>query len=82
MGKTEFLKKDLIPAAKKQGYEVAYVNLWDLDVNPTTALLAEFYKAIEPKGFQKFWSKLKSPLKAIKATGKISTINGRSNESF
>lgn len=80
MGKTEFLKKDLIPAAKKQGYEVAYVNLWDLDVNPATALLAEFYKAIEPKGFQKFWSKIKSPLKAIKATGKIPYVGEASLE--
>ena len=30
MGKTEFLKKDFIPAAEKKGYVVVYTNLWEL----------------------------------------------------
>lgn len=29
MGKTEFLRRDLLPAAQQRGYLVAYTNLWD-----------------------------------------------------
>ncbi len=67
MGKTEFLKKDLMPAAIARNYLVVYANLWDLEVDPGTALISEFYKAVEPKGFSKVWSMLKK----IKASGKV-----------
>lgn len=80
MGKTEFLKKDLIPHAKNQGYEIVYVNLWDLEVDPATALLAEFYKAVEPKGFEKFWKKIKLPVKSVRASGKIPYVGEASVE--
>lgn len=53
MGKTEFLKKDFIPAAKNEGYLVVYVNLWGLKTDPATAIISEFYKTISPKQFQK-----------------------------
>ena len=39
MGKTEFLKKDFIPAAEKMGYHVVYTNLWELEIDPATALV-------------------------------------------
>jgi hypothetical protein len=73
MGKTEFLKKDFIPAAQKSGYMVVYTNLWELEVDPATALVSEFYKVIEPKGFAKIWAKLNTPLKftKLKASGKV-----------
>ncbi len=73
MGKTEFLKKDFIPAAVKEGYVVVYANLWELEVDPATALVSEFYKMIEPKGFAKIWANLNKPinLKKFKASGKI-----------
>ncbi len=73
MGKTEFLKKDFIPAAEKKGYVVVYTNLWDLEIDPATALISEFYKTVEPKGFKKIWSGLKHPihLKTIKASGRL-----------
>ncbi len=71
MGKTEFLKNDFIPAAEKQGYLVVYANLWDLEIDPATALVSEFYKAVAPKGFHKMWEQLKSPMNSIKATGKV-----------
>ena len=76
MGKTEFLKKDFIPEAKKAGYIVVYTNLWELEIDPATALISEFYKMIEPKGFAKIWAGLNQPinLKKIKASGKISGI--------
>src|SRR3990167_10457586 len=76
MGKTEFLKKDFIPAAEVKGYLVVYSNLWDLEIDPATALIAEFYKAVEPKGFEKVWSRLKliANKTKVKAAGKIPGI--------
>lgn len=73
MGKTEFLKKDFIPIAEKAGYLVVYTNLWELKIDPATALVSEFYKVIEPKGFAKLWSTLNTPIniKKLKASGKI-----------
>ncbi|MSP52922.1 MAG: hypothetical protein EXR81_01550 [Gammaproteobacteria bacterium] len=71
MGKTEFLKKDFIPAAEKKGYLVVYANLWDLEIDPATALISEFYKVIEPKGWDKIWARLKLPVKKLKASGKV-----------
>jgi len=71
MGKTEFLKNDFIPAAKTKGYVTAYVNLWDLETDPGTALVSELYQTIEPKGFNKIWSKLRLPIKNIKTSTKI-----------
>ena len=71
MGKTEFLKKDLMPAAEKHGYLVVYTNLWDLEMDPATALVSELYKAVEPKGFQRMWKQLKMPINSLKASGKI-----------
>lgn len=73
MGKTEFLKQDLIPAAQKEGYKVVYTNLWELEIDPATAIVSEFYKTIEPKGFNRVWSTLNTSLdiKRIKASGKL-----------
>ncbi len=73
MGKTEFLKQDLIPAAQKVGYLVVYTNLWELEIDPATALVSEFYKTIEPKGFNRVWTALSKPLniKKVKASGKL-----------
>lgn len=80
MGKTEFLKKDLIPAAKKHGYHVVYVNLWELEIDPATALVSEFYKAVEPTGFDKIWSKLKLPINKVRASGKVPYLGEASIE--
>ncbi|CEG57974.1 hypothetical protein [Legionella fallonii] len=73
MGKTEFLKKDFIPVAEKAGYLVVYTNLWELKIDPATALVSKFYKIIEPKGFAKIWSNLNTPIniKKLKTSGKI-----------
>ncbi len=78
MGKTEFLKKDFIPAAILHGYVVVYANLWDLEIDPATALISEFYKTIEPKGFNKILSRFK-PSK-VKASGKIPGVGEGSIE--
>lgn len=74
MGKTEFLLKDFIPAAKNRGYSVVYVNLWNAKKDPATALMVEFYKSIEPKGFENFLRRFITPVSAIKASGKITGV--------
>lgn len=80
MGKTEFLKKDFIPAAKAEGYVPVYINLWNLETDPATAIMAELYKSIEPKGFDKIWSSLRSPVGKIKASGKLPVLGEGSIE--
>jgi hypothetical protein len=76
MGKTEFLKKDFIPAAQAKGYLVVYVNLWDLEIDPATALISEFYKAFENKGLKKFLTKFKPSINKVKASGNITGLGG------
>lgn len=39
MGKTEFLVRDLAPAATRRGYAVGYCNLWQEDGSPLSALV-------------------------------------------
>lgn len=39
MGKTEFLIRDLTPAADRRGYAVGYCNLWQEDGSPLSALV-------------------------------------------
>lgn len=80
MGKTEFLKKDLMPAAISKGYLVVYSNLWDLEIDPATALITEFYKSFEQKGINKFLSRFKLSINKIKATGKIPGVGEGSLE--
>jgi hypothetical protein len=41
MGKTEFLRKDLTPAAEAAGYWVIYVSLWEVKGDPGQALIKE-----------------------------------------
>lgn len=74
MGKTEFLKQDFIPIAEKEGYKVAYVNLWDLETDPQTAIILELYNIIKPKGISKILSTFKKPLNKVTASGKIPYI--------
>jgi hypothetical protein len=80
MGKTEFLLKDLIPAATKGGYLTAYVNLWDDDDEPAGALVGALYSAIEPNWWGRLARRAKSPVKKLKATGNIPAFGEASFE--
>lgn len=71
MGKSEFLEQDLIPAAQAEGYLTVYLNLWDARTHPTPSLVAALGRALEPKGLLKLVKQLNTPLKKIKASGKI-----------
>src|ERR1700733_5251088 len=50
MGKSEFLKHDLLPAAMHDGYLAAYTNLWDSTDHPGQALATAILLATQPKG--------------------------------
>lgn len=65
MGKTEFLEKDFVPAAKKEGYVTAYINLWNLQTNAATAIVSLLDKTISKRRFEKI---------KIKVSGKISSF--------
>lgn len=71
MGKSEFLEQDLIPAARAEGYLTAYLNLWDARTHPTPSLVAALSRAMEPKGLSKLVKRLNTPLKKVKASGKV-----------
>jgi hypothetical protein len=80
MGKTEFLLKDLIPATIAAGYLSAYVNLWDDDEEPAGALVGALYGAIEPNWWGRLARHARSPVKKIRATGKIPVFGEASFE--
>src|ERR1700677_3859518 len=52
MGKTEFLRRDLLPAAGAAGYLIAYTNLWDNRCAPDVALVAALIDALAPQGMK------------------------------
>lgn len=49
-GKTEFLLRDLVPAAEEQGYRVVYASMWASRADPLSALLAAIDAALTPHG--------------------------------
>ncbi|MBV8046555.1 MAG: hypothetical protein JO171_05355 [Paludibacterium sp.] len=71
MGKTEFLCRDLLPAAAKQGYLVAYTNLWDNRAAPDSALVSALAMALKPQGVQALLAKFRAPVKRVRASASI-----------
>jgi len=71
MGKSEFLKHDLLPAAVRGGYLAAYTNLWDATDHPGQALATAILLATRPKGLRKFWEDLNAPIRKLKGGGKL-----------
>jgi len=82
MGKSEFLEKDLIPAAQAARYGTAYLNLWNAREAPTTAIVSVISKAMAPCGFAKVLERLNTPLKSGKASGKVPDIAETSLEAM
>ena len=74
MGKTEFLKQDLLPRALAARYLTAYANLWENRANPANALAEAVTAATAPKGIAKVLARLKRPVKKLKASGKVSGL--------
>ncbi|MDN8612157.1 hypothetical protein [Variovorax ginsengisoli] len=71
MGKSEFLKHDLLPAAEAAGYLAAYTNLWDDADHPGQAIATAILSAARPKGLAQFWEDLSTPIRKMKAGGKL-----------
>ena len=74
MGKTAFLIHDLIPAAQAAGYLTAYTNFWDDTDHPGQALVAALLAAVEPKGVQRLWQHLTTPVKSVKGSGRLAGL--------
>lgn len=74
MGKTEFLNKDLLPAAQKKQLLTAYANLWEDRESPAQTIVMALATAVEPKGVGKLLERFKTPLKKLKASGKLKGI--------
>jgi hypothetical protein len=73
MGKTEFLTKDLNPAAHKRGYTVGYCNLWQEDQDPVEAIAEAVAAAARPRHLMgKVRAKITSPVTTLKISGKMS----------
>lgn len=76
MGKTEFLRRDLLPAARERGYLVAYTNLWDSRSAPDAALLSALADALEPKGVKAVLNKLGKPVRRLRASASLPGVAG------
>ena len=74
-GKSEFLTRDLQPAALAQGYAVGYCNLWQEDEDPAQAL-AEAARALAmPKTVRaKLMARLQTPVTKFKLSGKAAGL--------
>lgn len=60
MGKSTFLERDLIPAAKHAGYLTPYLNLSTATHTPAQALVRVLSATLAPKGLPKIHKRLKS----------------------
>ncbi|SRR6266403_975190 len=70
MGKSTFLERDLIPAAKHAGYITPYLNLWTATQTPAQALLRILSSAVAPKGWPKVLKRLKG-MKSVKTSAAL-----------
>jgi hypothetical protein len=75
MGKTEFLTKDLSPAARQRGYVVGYCNLWQEEESPAEAIAEAILATSRPRHLLgKVRAKIKAPVSTLKITGKMGSM--------
>ena len=75
MGKTEFLTKDLLPAAEKMGYAVGYCNLWQEDQDPSAAIVTALLAIAAPRrSLEKVRARLNTPVSSLKVSGKVTGL--------
>ncbi len=75
MGKTEFLTKDLTPAAHAKGYVVGYCNLWQEEQEPVEAIADALTATAQPRLLlAKLRAKVSSPVSTLKFSGKMGGI--------
>lgn len=81
MGKTEFLTKDLSPAARDQGYVVGYCNLWQEEQNPADAIAEAIQTAARPRRLlAKVRDRIKTPVSTVKISAKVGALAEGSTE--
>lgn len=74
-GKTEFLTRDLQPAALAQGYAVGYCNLWQEDEDPAQALVEAIRALALPKTVRaRLMARLQTPVAKLKLSGKAAGV--------
>lgn len=79
MGKTEFVRYDLIPEAAKRGYVPVYVSFWDNRDDPAAALLQAIKTALsEGSWWKRTTSRLSAAQVSVKANaaGEVETSLG------
>lgn len=71
MGKTEFVRYDLIPEAAKRGYVPVYVSFWDNPEDPASALLVAIKATLAERHW---WRRIKGAQFSVNAsaTGQVS----------
>jgi len=75
MGKTEFLTKDLMPAARAKGYVVGYCNLWQEEQQPAEAIAEAIIATAQPRRLlAKVRAKINSPVSTLKLSGKVGVM--------
>ena len=80
MGKTEFLRKDLLPAAEKAGYITIYVSLWESGEDPKSVLLDAIRTAAEGEGIiSGIWRRLGRPGSKIGVGANAGTIGAQAS---
>jgi hypothetical protein len=81
MGKTEFLTKDLSPAARDQGYVVGYCNLWQEEQNPADAIAEAIHAAAQPRRLLgKVRARIKTPVSTVRISAKVGALAEGSTE--
>jgi len=65
MGKTEFVRYDLIPEAARRGYETVYVSFWDNRDDPAAALLMAIKTTLAERNW---WKRLNAAKLSVKAS--------------
>ncbi|MHB8236188.1 MAG: ATP-binding protein [Acidithiobacillus ferrivorans] len=80
MGKTEFLRKDLLPAAEMAGYITIYVSLWESREDPKSVLLDAIRKAAEGEGIiSGVWRRLSRPESKIGVGTNAGTVGAQAS---
>jgi hypothetical protein len=75
MGKTEFLTKDLSPAARKRGYVVGYCNLWQEETDPASAIAEAIAAASQPRRLLgRVRARITAPVSTLKISGKMGAM--------
>lgn len=72
-GKTEFLLRDLIPAAETNEYRVVYASMWASRTDPLMALLVAIDDALKPAGLtERVKAIFNSPIKSVELEAEMS----------